>query len=270
MDTNKRIYYLATKDALVNTFKQLYRTQGYEFIELQAAQGPPNDLSNLLLIEPLLLHREYYSVNRLWKNFLYKHQPQARLIVATYAQSRHANLFSLFDFPKELEPFLDQTKPVGDYPFIHIGTEEKFGEIVDKHMDSWTISLPHSGRPALTEMQRFLDGHDRNKSFTSQLYSMRSLVRTWLNVTVEEKEKSWDVLKQEFIYLLQRWYFYNKLFDYLPFADSMQLISQMLQDIKEQIDAGNNPDESVQEKLSKIYDITQEVINPIVFPLDYW
>lgn len=270
MNTSKRIYYLATKEFLVNTFKQLYEKQGYNFIALKTTQGLPDDLSILLLIEPLLLHREYYSVNRLWKNFLYKHQPQTRLIVATYAQSRHANLFSLLDFPKDLTIFLDQTKPMEDYPFIHIGTEEKFGETVDKHMDSWSISLPHSGRPAVLEMQRFLDGHDRNKSFTSQLYHMRTLTRNWLNAPPEEKQKNRDELKQAFIYLLQRWYFYDKLFDYLPFADSMQIISGILHNTKEKMDAADGIDESLQDELSKVYDITQQVINPIVFPLDYW
>ncbi len=270
MDNNKIIYFLTTKENLIDTLKQLYGNQGYTFLSFDAARGLPDNLRTLLLIEPLNLDREYYSVNQLWKNYLYKHRPEARLIVAAYAQSRHANLFSLLDFPKDLKQFLAHAKPVSDYPFVHVGTEEKFGEKRDKYMDSWGILLPHSGRPAIREMQRFLDGHDRNKSFSAQLFRMRSLLRDWATYSAEERHSSQDKLREEFVSLLQRWYFYFKLFDYLPFAGTLLNISNDLFSIKEQIDKQGEPDATAQEKLAQIYQLTQDVINPIVFPLDYW
>lgn len=270
MNNETTIYFLSTKQQVVDSLRQLYERQGYSFAALDVNKELPDDLSYLLLIEPLNLSREYYSVNQLWKNYLYKHRPECRLIVATYADNRHANVLSLLSLPPNLETFLNNVKPVSDYPFVHIGTEEKGGEKQDKYMDSWSILLPHSGRPALTDMQRFLDGHDRSKSFSAQLYRMRKLLREWFNDTTEERCHRLDEIDEEFVYLLQRWYFYDKIFDYLPFADTMRRISEHLTACKQKIDENKAPDEAVLDWMADIYDLTQDAINPIVFPLDYW
>lgn len=269
MDYQNTIYYLATKDNVIESLKSLYTRQGFIFKGLDARLGLPEDINCLLLVEPLQLGRNYVSVNQLWKNYLYKHRPETQLLVATYAQGKHANLFSLLDLPPDLAQFLSAVKPVKDYPFAYIGATEKLGEKRDQYLDTWSISLPHSGQPAIVEMQHFLDGHDRHKSFMAQLFRLRTLLRKDVRVS-EQQINSLTDLKQEYSYLLQRWYYYEKLFDVLPFAPTLKLIAENLFFVKEQLDKLAFPDAEAQDKLAEIYQLTQDEIKPIVFPLDYW
>ena len=53
MGNKKIIHYIATKEQLVKTITSLYEGQGYTFSKLDPKQGLPDDLFNLLLIEPL-------------------------------------------------------------------------------------------------------------------------------------------------------------------------------------------------------------------------
>ncbi len=261
------IHYLATKSELVKIFQQLYEPQGYVFEAFQPINGIPATLKVLLLIEPLKLDGYYFSFNRLWKHYLFKHHPDARLVVAAYAASSHANVFSLLSFPPELEAFLEKTVAVSEYPFAHSGTKEAFGEIRDKYIDTWTVSLPHTGRPAMTEMQHFLDGHDRHRSVSAQLFHMRAIVR---NMLVSSDAIDPVELKELFKVLRQRWYYYKRLFAYLPFADVLDEINRKLEKVGTLLEAKPLEKTTLEEELAAIYRMMESDIHPIVFAETYW
>ena len=144
--------------------------------------------------------------------------------------------------------------------------KKKDGGKQDQYIDSWTIGLPHSGRPVINEIQRFLDGHDRNKSFSAQLFRTRALVRNWIDSS--SNTEGLNEIKREFKQLLQRWYHYEKFFWYLPFADTMHGISENLYSVKGELDKKETTNlNPTFETLSKIYDSTKDVIQPIVFPI---
>lgn len=231
-----RIHYIATKEKALTTFKDYCSRQHIVLVKYDIKKT--ESVPYLMILEPLQIGNQQYALSKIWKRWFFNHTGNTRLFVAGYAKSKHPNFLNLLDLPAALRPWLEALHPVGAFTLQYAGTETlPNGLKLDKYTDPWDRFLPVRGIDMIKQLTRFLDGHDEHYSINNQLSRIRKElidIKNSLEVYpppdndphLEEKRKK---MQEEWVYLQNRWQFYNPLFELLPFHDTAAAIRKCLE-----------------------------------------
>lgn len=227
------IHYKCSKDKIgvLNLFKSYVKDI---YLEEEHPETTAEDITHLLIIEPLEINNTSYAVSRVWKRRLMKEGHQhIKLMIAGYCSSNHSNFLNLLDLPKDFNAWLENVKPIADFPFEYAGTEkDSSGKKKDVFVDSWDIYLPKRGVDMLKIMKQFLDGHDKHNSLTNQLTRLATAIRNYnLTENEEDKENYLKNAKQEWNNLFIRWSYYEPLLEELPLMDTRERMKHIIEKI---------------------------------------
>ncbi|HMQ46722.1 MAG TPA: hypothetical protein PKA00_07915 [Saprospiraceae bacterium] len=275
--TENTIYYIATKSKTIETITPYFREQSYALQALfDNSPTQIEQITYLMILEPLQIELQQYAVAKIWKRWLYEHAPKVKLIVSGYSQSLHSNFLNLLRLPDDISEWLGNINPVEAFGLEYAGAiTTPSGEKKDTYADPWERFLPVRGIDMVKQMARFLDGHDKHYGFNSQLSRIRKEL-TEINlppeqIKLDEKKKT---IKKEWELLDNRWQFYHPKFNHLPFQDTRLKIDCLL---KKGGSLENTlktwaPDEieSVCEQISELITKVNTSLDPYVHPEYHW
>ena len=235
------IYYIATKEKTIRHLKAYLESQGVQLIPYESVFL--DKLEYLLILEPVKIKEEYYSISRAWKRKLMLSRGNVTLIVGGYAESEHSNFLSLLDLPTNFRNWLERVHNVASFPLEYAGTEQ-FNEDGVKHdlfSDPWDRMLPLRGIDIINQLKKFLDGHDKHNSVSNQLTRLRTAMVNMEVLEGDEKKETLKEVTHEWDYLYNRWQYYKELFKWLPFYEASKKMENFFEkDIREVIKAPFN------------------------------
>jgi len=271
------IHYIATKDKVVEELERYVAKAGYRLVPLDKIK-PAKDIQYLLLVEPLNIEDDYYSVHPLWKHWLMRHAPDTKLLVAAFSASkRHSNFLPLLELPKSFGECMEKAVPVRNFPLFYRGTEERsLGIKEDQYADPWPMDMPQTGSPILPLLKKFINGHDKANSFFEQLVRLRKGMMDLEAVMDTGGKGDQAIYRQvtmEFDKLHNRWMYYKPLLDFAPFAAEVQAIAGHLHELGGCIRAEAWEGCSATPLLKPvedIRDILKEKVIPIIHAEEHW
>jgi hypothetical protein len=275
---NTTIFYITTKKSIVQHLAEYCAVQQINLIAYTVQKCPKVDY--LLIIEPIEIGPTKYSLSKVWKSWLFVHAPQTKLITAIYAHSAHSNNLNLLKLPVNLSEFLEQTLPVGAFSPQYAGSKPIKGQKKDVYNDPWERFLTLNGHDIKKEMEKFIEGHDKNNSFYEIILNIRTNLKNLeyrlnpehnlydqqeINQLINDTTRSWE-------YMQIRWNYYLKYFEWLPFHDTIQDISKIMYELGEKMnDLSNTENLPPSEWLSYLNKLVEEGIQQyIYYTEDIW
>ncbi len=171
---------------------------------------------NLIIVEPILIDEEYFTISTFWRIWLAKHSPNTKLITASFfEQVGDSNHLCLVQFPSNFSAFLETAKPVSEM--------------------SETKVL---GKNILGKIRKFLDGHGE-ESLLKLITELKSQLDTMLFLLQDDAELAqvlevtWQgdgekIHKQ----LQQRMENYQAYFQYLPLWETYKTVLSEIQNFQ--------------------------------------
>ncbi|MFT5917440.1 MAG: hypothetical protein ACJAWV_003911 [Flammeovirgaceae bacterium] len=187
------ISFLSHNPTLTEKLGKLLQNSDYELVHFKIG-------SDLLIIEPLLIAEEYFTVSTFWRVWLEKNSPNSKLITASFfEQVGDSNHICLTQFPADFSTFLEQAKSISEF------SEQKI-----------------LGKNILGKIRKFLDGHGE-ESLLKMITELKSQLDTMLFLLMDDAELeqvlevTWqgdgEILHEQ---LLKRMEEYKSYFQYLP------------------------------------------------------
>lgn len=247
---NLIVPYIATKEKVIEHLQVFCITQGIELIPYEMAEQASD---YLLIIEPVEIASKMFAISAVWKPWLMENKPETRLVFAGFAEGRHANYLNLLDLPADLRGWLENVQPVAAFRIQYAGVEERNGRKYDIFTDPWCRYLPLTGWDMKKQMEKFTEGHDRERSFFQQISRLRKIlvdIRFLMKAEIPDDQKTTvkanlaglrkDAAK-EWDYLKGRWKFYEPLFQKMPFENTTAGINKKMQELGRVVDKVKSP-----------------------------
>lgn len=279
----KCIHYIASNPRITQLLGEYMFNQGFEWTPYDLKTAPEVEL--LLIVEPVEIENELFAISTAWKAWMMEFRPATTFLVAAFVQSEHPNCLDLSDLPASLSERLTYAKALRDYPLLNSGMKSEDGKII--YVDPWAFNLPKPGYELKERLKRFVDGHDATRSFLAQIATIRSevlLLRSYqegkidaetlrdsAGIEVKSKERARKDLEQIERYFENRLKHYEKIFDYLPYQDTIKTLMADIENgiVKPKL-SKRKLDESVLQHLDNIILTTKRSILPYIYPEAYW
>lgn len=277
MASDKIFYYLGTKVEVIQYLINYFASQKIELKEYLPEREIPKDLEYLLIIEPIKIGDRFYTLSPIWKNWLFEHFPSKKLIVASFKTSTHPNLLNLLDLPSDMDKYLKNTHPAGEYIFQP--SSKKSGSDQYEYKDTWENYPLPLGINIAQEIGRFLYGHMLSPIVSSYINQLSSLQERMVKIIdIKTKKKTLDDSQygnhaQELEQILTRWSHYEAIFKFLPFYISVKSIMDNLRNLGEQLGYLTPLEQSSLEKKAAPIDIREKLYTEVhryVYYEDYW
>lgn len=231
------IHYLfsSNRHGIFQQFQKLYVNDAITWVDIRSEKLDWSKIEVFLILEPVCIEKNDYSISYLWKNWLLDHAPHVNLIVAAFTASLHPNFLNLADLPKSLYSWLStQSFSVNEYRLELAGVDYEYGVKRDVFIDPWLRHLPLTGNDMVTVMTGFIKGHDKTNSFFDQLVNLRKDLRDLAYWSGKDKPDEnristiADRLYYEWLGLRSRWMHYNPFMNVLPFVEAANEIEKLL------------------------------------------
>lgn len=169
----------------------------------------------LIIIEPFHINKIYFSIAKLWKDYLSIHTPHTKLIVMGFCNFQSRNYIDLLNLPKDFNAYLQNALPVSE---------------------DWEI--PIDGADMLAYLKRFFAGHGGH-SLIAKLNGLHQSINTAYYQLAQGEADFREITttllqpfaKPEFEALYRRWQQYYPYFEYLPFYPAMEEINRKFSEI---------------------------------------
>lgn len=272
------VYYIGNHEPILVPLEQYFVTQNIAFEPYPLKSSPKVDY--LLIVEPVKIGKEFYSLSTTWKPWLMIHAPKTRLMVAGYVESKHRSCLNLLDLPANLDEWLNEVPEVMSYRLINVGTEGK-----EVWFDPWAIELSKVGQDHNQMMRRLYLGHTR-KTGNGRLMEEISGLKKEFEDFLFYRDKSHEANNIEHIQRVKEicsssiprlTTFQHRLQNYQPAIEWLPGIFTQILTINEELDKlkeiFSNPSDKKdfsREKFLSLIEVIHLTLPPIVFPEEYW
>lgn len=218
MNQNKCIHILSQFPKISLTLSEQYITRfGYDVCFHTEYHSDFMETEILLIIEPFKIDKKYFTVSKLWKNFLAIDYPSKILLIAGFSNYKNSNYMDLLKLPKNFPEFIKTSKQTDA---------------------SWEI--PIDGLDLLHRFKLFFKGHGPLSLLAKLNQIYFSLNTAYISILSKESSvtKVLDTLIKPYLIpewkdLIHRWDRYTIFFKYTPFFTEMKAVDDVFKHISD-------------------------------------
>lgn len=269
------IYYIANNPDVQPVLGQYFQAQGYRWEEYPIKEQPQVDY--LVIVEPVRIGKELYTLSSAWKPWLMDRRPQTRLIVAAFAQSHHSNCLNLLNLPENLKEWLKGVRVITDFPMVKSVDEHG----TEQYVDPWNFGLISPGYDLQARMKKFVTGHFyyEHSSLSGQIINIKKIFIDLSHTDLSKsdlpavKKEMLEELENKINYFTHRWKHYSPLFEFVPYQKAIDKIREDIQELTEAIESirqGKKINAWNKLPLRDTLETIKKEMNRYIFPEEYW
>lgn len=213
-----RLYIVSNNENIMERLRSEWSAR-HELVRMDTAIKDYNGFDAIIVVEPYLINKQYLSIADIWKNYLSRHAPEVKLIVAGFGErSESSNFLPLLNVNAhfDLEQFVHQAQAAKKTYAIDSAingydrVSEKLKLFFKGHNQEGIIDSISKVRQVLNNAELSLYGSEKLKR------DIEPFEKIW-------KERLWsDTKKKAFQHFYNRWHNYKDYFLPLPFYHELQ------------------------------------------------